>query len=301
MIAYFTEYYIGEKFMNRILITGTHSFTGQAAANHLSRFPEEYHVSTISLRNSSWQSENFSRFDSILHVAGLAHDSTRSADKDSYYRINTQLAYDAALKAKHDGVKQFIFMSSSIVYGKSAPIGKTKLITRDTPLNPESYYGDSKVKAEELLAPLNDDSFRVCILRCPMIYGKGSKGNYPILAKLARKLPVFPLVNNCRSMLYSENLAEFVRLILANNEQGIFWPQNAEYSNTSSLVKMIAQAHNKSIFLVKGCEFPLRLLAKFTGLVDKAFGSLAYDMSLSEYSENYRLYTLRESIDRTEK
>ena len=101
-------------------------------------------------------------------------------------------------------------------------------------------------------------------------------------------------------MLYAENLAEFVRLIITNNEQGIFWPQNAEYSNTSELVKMIAQAHNRRIFLMKGCEFPLRLLAKFTGLVDKAFGSLAYDMSLSEYSKNYRLYSLRESIIKTE-
>ena len=287
--------------MNRILITGIHSFTGQAIANHLSRFPGEYQVSTLSLRNTSWQSEDFSRFGTIFHVAGLAHDSTRSADKDSYYLINSRLAYDSALKAKHDGVRQFIFMSSSIVYGKSAPIGRTKLITRDTPLNPESYYGDSKVKAEELLSSLNDDSFRVCILRCPMIYGPGCKGSYPLLAKIARKLPVFPNVNNCRSMLYSENLAEFVRLMIDNNEQGIFWPQNAEYSNTSQLVKMIAQAHNRRIFLVKGCEFPLRLLAKFTGLVNKAFGSLAYDMSLSEYRQNYRLYTLRESIERTEK
>ena len=133
-----------------------------------------------------------------------------------------------------------------------------------------------------------------------MIYGPGCKGNYPLLAKIARKLPVFPNVNNCRSMLYSENLAEFVRLMIDNNEQGIFWPQNAEYSNTSQLVKMIAQAHNRRIFLVKGCEFPLRLLAKFTGLVNKAFGSLAYDMLLSEYRQNYRLYTLRESIIKTE-
>ncbi|MBQ7219647.1 MAG: NAD-dependent epimerase/dehydratase family protein [Synergistaceae bacterium] len=287
--------------MTRILITGTNSFTGNALARHLSQFPDKYSVSAVSLRNDSWHSESFSSFSSVFHVAGLAHDSARSSDKDSYYRINTQLAYSTALKAKTDGVKQFIFMSSSIVYGKSAPIGQSKLITRDTLLNPESYYGDSKVKAEDMLSSLNDDGFRVCILRCPMIYGPGCKGNYPLLSRLARRLPVFPKVNNCRSMLYSENLAEFVRLMLQNQESGIFWPQNAEYSNTSELVKMIADSHSKRIFLVRGCEFPLRLLAKFTGLVNKAFGSLAYDMSLSDYRENYRLYGLRESIDRTEK
>lgn len=286
--------------MHRILITGLHSFIGQTIANYLSRFPEDFHTSAISLRNSSWQSESFRGFDSVFHAAGNAHDSTRSADKDSYYRINSQLAFDTAKKAKADGVKQFIFMSSSIVYGSSAPIGNTKLITQNTPVNPASYYGDSKVRAEEMLNSLNDDDFRVCILRCPMIYGKGCKGNYSLLSKIARTLPVFPRVQNCRSMLYSENLAEFIRLIITNHEHGIFWPQNAEYSNTSELVKMIAESHNKKIFLINGCEWPLRLMAKFTGMVNKAFGSLAYDMSISEYPRNYRLYTLRESINRTE-
>ena len=286
--------------MHRILITGSHSFIGQTLAQYLSRFPEDFHTSTIRLRNPSWQSESFRGFDTLFHAAGIAHDSTRSADKDSYYRVNSQLAFDTAKKAKADGVKQFIFMSSSIVYGSSAPIGHTKLITRDTPVNSESYYGDSKVRAEEMLTTLNDDSFRVCILRCPMIYGKGCKGNYRLLAKIAKTLPIFPRVQNCRSMLYSENLAEFVRLIITNHEHGIFWPQNAEYSNTSELVKMIAEAHNRRIFLMKGFEWPLRLMAKFTGLVNKAFGSLAYDMSLSEYLRNYRLYSLGESINRTE-
>ncbi len=286
--------------MHRILITGTHSYTGQVLAQYLSRFPEDFSISTISLRNSSWQSENFTGFDSVFHVAGIAHDSTRSADKDSYFRINSQLAFDTARKAKHDGVSQFVFMSSSIVYGASAPIGRTKLITRDTPVNPASYYGQSKVRAEELLHSLNDDGFKICILRCPMIYGKGCKGNYRLLAKIAAALPVFPSVQNCRSMLYSENLAEFVRIIIQNHEHGIFWPQNSEYSNTSELVKMIAEAHNRRIFLIRGCEFILRGMAKFTGLVNKAFGSLTYDMTLSEYPQNYRLYTLRESIHRTE-
>ena len=286
--------------MHRILITGSHSFIGQTLAQYLSRFPEDFSTSAISLRSSSWQSESFRGFDSVFHAAGLAHDSTRSADKDSYYRVNSQLAFDTAHKAKYDGVRQFIFMSSSIVYGSSAPIGHTKLITRDTPVNPASYYGDSKVRAEEMLNALNDDGFRVCILRCPMIYGKGCKGNYRLLAKIAKTLSVFPRVQNCRSMLYSENLAEFVRLIIQNHEHGIFWPQNAEYSNTSELVKMIAEAHNRKIFLMRGCELPLRVLAKFTGMVNKAFGSLAYDMPLSEYSQNYRLYTLRESITHTE-
>ena len=97
-------------------------------------------------------------------------------------------------------------MSSAIVYGNSAPIGKSKTITKDTPVSPANCYGDSKVQAENGIRPLDDESFRVVILRPPMIYGKGSKGNYPLLAKLAQKTPVFPYVKNMRSMLYIENL-----------------------------------------------------------------------------------------------
>ena len=282
--------------MTRILITGLHSYTGYSLTQHLSHFPNKYQTSTISLRNDSWQSESFRGFDAVFHVAGIAHDSTKHSDKDTYYRVNSQLAFDAARHAKTDGVRQFIFMSSSIVYGSA------QFITRDTPLNPASFYGDSKVKAEEMLQTLHDDEgFRVCVLRCPMVYGKGSRGNYPLLSKIARTLPIFPKVNNRRSMLYSENLAEFVRLMVENREWGIFWPQNSEYSNTSELVRMIAESHGRKIFLVNGCEGLLKAAAKFSGKISKAFGSLAYDMTLSEYRQNYRLYSLRESISRTER
>ena len=236
----------------------------------------------------------------MIHTAGIAHDSTKSSNKDEYYSVNSELAFEAARKAKNDGAGQFVFMSSSIVYGKSAPIGKTKIITRETSVNPESYYGDSKVRAENMLLPLDCENFRVCILRCPMIYGKGCKGNYRILSKIARRLPLFPKIHNKRSMIYAKNFAEFMRLMVENRERGIFWPQNGGYSDTSEMVSMIAKAHGKRITLLPFCELPLRVMSKFSGLVNKAFGSLAYDMSLSEYRDNYRLYDLRASIEETE-
>ena len=133
-----------------------------------------------------------------------------------------------------------------------------------------------------------------------MIYGKGSKGNYPLMSKLAQKMPLFPKVDNCRSMLYIENLMEFVRLMIENEEQGTFWPQNAEYSNTSELVSMIGKAHGKKVILVPFCTIPLKITSFATGLVNKAFGNLAYDKRISEYKVNYRVCTLKESIERTE-
>lgn len=288
----------------KILITGARSFIGSALKDYLSQWPEKYSVNTISLRGEAWLSENFGSFDSVFHAAGIAHDDAKKipeGEQNLYYEINTKMAYESALKAKEDGAGQFIFMSSSIIYGKSAAIGEQKIITRETPPNPESNYGESKLKAEEALKSLEDENFKVCILRCPMIYGLGCKGNYPVLSKLARKLPVFPKIHNMRSMLYVKNFAEFTRLMIENRERGTFWPQNKEYSNTSELVRLIAEARGKKILLIPGCEFALKFLSRFTELVNKAFGSLAYSQDLSEYEANYRLYSLEQSIIETEK
>ena len=120
------------------------------------------------------------------------------------------------------------------------------------------------------------------------------------MAKLARKLPVFPWVDNQRSMLYMENLAEFIRLLIDDGAEGLFCPQNEEYVNTSDLVARIAHAGNRDILMVKGFTWALKLLRPVTGIVDKAFGSLCYDFELSRYEKDYCVKNLPESILETE-
>lgn len=290
--------------MKKILITGANSYIGTSFEKYMAQWPEKYQVDTIDMIDGTWREIDFSQYDCVYHVAGIAHSDSGKISPEKaklYYAVNTNLTIETAKKAKADGVKQFIFMSSAIVYGESAPIGKTKVITKDTPVSPANSYGDSKVQAENGILPLNDEQFKVVILRPPMIYGKGSRGNYPVLSKLAQKLPVFPKVDNQRSMLYIENLMEFVRLMVENEEQGIFWPQNAEYSNTTELVKMIAEAHGKKIVIIPGFTWTLKLLSHVTGLVNKAFGSLSYEQKMSQYSMNYCVASLNESIGKTEK
>lgn len=290
--------------MKKILITGAGSYIGTSFEEYLKKWPEKYSVDTVDMIDGKWREKDFSEYDTVFHVAGIAHsDSGKiSAEKEKlYYSVNTDLTVETAKKAKEDGVKQFIFMSSAIVYGDSAPIGKLKMITKDTPVNPANCYGDSKVQAENGIKKLEDPSFKVVILRPPMIYGKDSKGNYPVMAKFAQKLPIFPSVKNCRSMLYIGNLTEFIRLMIENGETGTFWPQNPQYSNTSMLVKGIAKAHGKNIVLVKGFTWALKLMSHFTGVVNKAFGNLAYEKSMSVYKENYQIYSLKESIKKTER
>lgn len=290
--------------MKKILITGSDSYIGVSFENYLkAQFPDLYVIDTVDMRDGAWRERSFSGYDAVFHVAGIAHSDGGkiSAEREAlYYSINTELTVETAKKSKSDGVGQFIFMSSAIVYGESAPIGKKKIIYRDTPTNPKNCYGDSKVQAERGLCALDDDNFKVVILRPPMIYGKGSRGNYPLLRKIALKMPVFPYVKNERSMLYIDNLCEFVRLMIDGGERGIFWPQNDEYSNTSELVKMIAEVHGKRVKLVRGFAWMLKLLGCFTGLVNKAFGNLCYDSALSEYKVDYRRVKLAESVEKSE-
>ena len=291
--------------MKRVLITGANSYIGMSFERYAKEhYSNDFEIDTIDMQNPNWREANFSKYDVVFHVAGIAHSDNGkiSAEREKlYYAVNTDLTVETAKKAKAENIKQFIFMSSAIVYGDSAPIGKKKVITKDTPVSPANCYGDSKVQAENGIRPLNDSNFKVVILRPPMIYGKGSKGNYPVLSKFAKKLSVFPKVENTRSMLYIENLCEFVRLMVENEEQGTFWPQNNEYGNTSELVKAIGEAHGKNVKIVPGFTWLLKILSKVTGLVNKAFGSLSYERSISEYKEEYRIKTLEESIRETER
>ena len=290
--------------MKKILITGANSYIGTSFEKYIyENYRDGYQIDTLDMIDPNWKEYDFSGYDSIFHVAGIAHADVGNVSKETeklYYQVNCDLAYETALKAKKSKVKQFIYMSSIIVYGESAPYGKTKIITKDTKPEPANFYGDSKLQAEIKLSPLQDDNFNLVIIRPPMIYGKGSKGNYPMLSKLAKKLPVFPKINNQRSMLYVENLCEFVRLVISKNDQGIYYPQNSEYASTTAIVKTINPEIRISGILNPGVFISSKIPGKISGLCNKAFGNLVYEKSMSQYSENYCRFDLRKSIEKTE-
>ena len=300
--------------MKKVLITGANSYIGTSFENWLKDQDSTIVTKTVDMIGEAWKTKDFHGYDAIFHVAGIAHADVGKVTEEQkalYYKVNADLTIECAQKAKAEGIKQFVFMSSIIVYGESAGIGKNRIITKDTPPAPANFYGDSKVKAEEGLQKLADDNFKVVILRPPMIYGKGSKGNYPLLSKFARKLPVFPDVKNSRSMLYIGNLCMFVSLMIKNEEQGIFFPQNAEYVRTSDMVQEIAKVHQKKILLVKVFNPVLQLLGKtggnsngksgkLGGMINKAFGNMVYEKAMSEYREEYRIYDMQESVRLTE-
>lgn len=281
----------------KVLVTGKNSYIGNSFIEYTDGLLA---VQKCSLRDTVWEQDSWSDYDSVLHVAGIAHSDVSHVTKeeqDKYYVVNCDLTERVAKKAKAEGVKQFIYLSSSIVYGESAPIGKQKVINKDTPPKPSNFYGDSKLQAENALLSLQTDDFRVVIIRTPMVYGKNSKGNFPKLLHLAKMTPIFPKIKNQRSMIYIKNLCEFIKICIDKQHKGIYLPQNKELVATSKLVQLIGEAVGRKILLVPGCTIGLKILAHMTGYVNKVFGNLEYEIADSLHEWNYCKYTLEQSIE----
>ncbi|WP_422484807.1 NAD-dependent epimerase/dehydratase family protein [Gudongella sp. DL1XJH-153] len=285
--------------MKRVLITGKNSYIGTSLENWLMREPDKYKVDTVDMKDGSWKEKDFSSYDVVFHVAGIAHVSSDPKMEDIYYKVNRDLTIETAEKAKAEGVKQFIFMSSIIVYGDSS--SSKRVIDRNTVPTPSNFYGNSKLQAEEGIKDLEADDFKIVVLRPPMIYGKGSKGNYPRLANMAKKVPVFPDINNERSMLHIDNLCEFIKVMIDHEETGLYFPQNKEYVKTSELVRLIGEVYGKKIWMISWMNWLIGLMFGI-GIVNKVFGNLVYEKSMSDYDKaNYRIRTFKESIELTEK
>lgn len=281
--------------MKKVLITGTTGYVALKQKEWLSKYSERYEVTTICLRDNSWRNKDLSQYDVLIHTSGIAHIKEKNQNKHLYFEINRDLAYEVAKKAKKEGIHHFVFLSSMSVYGL-----ENGVIDNNTLPIPKTFYGESKLQAEKLILSLEDDLFIVSIIRPPMIYGESCKGNYPKLAKLALKTPLFPEIENKRSMLHIDNLNEFIKNVVDHSSKGIFFPQNKQYVNTSELVHLIAEFHGKKISKTKFFNPLLRLLSRIN-TINKLFGDLVYDKEISKYFEDYDVNNFKSSIFLTER
>lgn len=298
----------------KVLITGAGSYIGQSfLAYAKEHYPENFEIDELDMIGDDWRAHDFSKYDIVYHVAGIAHadvGNVTEETKEKYYAVNTDLTVEVARKAKAEHVKELVFMSSMIVYGESAPYGKKKVIDEHTVPAPANFYGDSKLQADVAVRELADDSFKVIVLRPPMIYGRGSKGNYPTLAKLAKKMPVFPDVKNERSVLYVENLCELLCQVMCikifKRNSIVLLPQNAEWIRTSEMVQNISTANDKRIRITRVLtpivQISSRLPGKIGEIANKAFGCNCYAYRFSVYEGiQYQKFDLEKSIIKVEK
>lgn len=281
--------------MKKILITGANSYVGTHIEKWLKKEPKNFSVNTVDTLGDKWKDVDFSQFDVVFDVAGIAHVDPKPKMAPLYYKVNRDLTVEIAKWAKSHGVKQFIFMSSRIVYHASKSL-KGDITLPSTIPNPNDFYGDSKLQAETGLNALISDTFKIANIRPPMIYGPNCKGNFLRLGWLATKVPVFPAWHNKRSMLYIDNLAEFVKQIILRELDGTFYPQNREYSDTVEIVRFFAHKYNHNIWISRLFN-PLVWFSSFIlPAIPKMFANSYYDSCMSKYDFDYQLVSLYESL-----
>ena len=259
----------------KILIAGAGSYIGESFKTYMSQF-ENYTVDAFDTLSDEWKNLDFSSYDAVYDVAGIAHIKETDKNRHLYYEVNRDLAVAIAEKAKAEGVKQFIYLSSMSVYGLTE--GR---INEDTPVKPVNAYGKSKLEAEKLLWQLNDESFVVSIVRPPMVYGKDCKGNYQTLRKFALKFGFFPEYNNERSMLFIDNLSSAVRGIIHNQKSGLYFPQNLDYVRTYDMVQQVAEINGKKFRGMKLINIPIKVATHYVGVLKKVFGTLTYEQRMN--------------------
>ena len=285
--------------MKNVLITGAGSYVGTHVEEWLMKEPQSFHVDTVETLNDAWKQADFSKYDVIFHVAGIAHVDPKPEMAPLYYKVNRDLAIEVAKEAKAKGVGQFIYMSSKIVYHTSKSL-KGDVVTPQTEPQPNDFYGDSKLQAEKGLRELESDTFKVAIIRPPMIYGANSKGNFLRLGWLATKTPVFPAWHNKRSMLYIDNLSEFVKNIIARDMGGVFYPQNKEFADTVEIVRYFAHKYQNRIWISRVFN-PLVWLGAFSlKPLPKMFAHSYYIPEMSVYDFDYQLVSFEDSLKEIE-
>lgn len=281
--------------MKKVLIIGEGSYIGGKVAGWLRREPKLFHVDVADAVHDHWRKVDFSQYDTVYNVAGIAHVKARKEEEPLYYAVNRDLVIELARTAKSAGVGQFIHMSSMIVY-KEVKTLAGKHIHPDTEPTPNGFYGDSKLQGEQGLRRLDCDTFHVCILRPPMIYGPGCRGNFPKLVRLARRTPVFPDYHNQRSMLYIDNLCEFVRQAILRDCRGTFFPQNSEYVSTVDIVRWFARQARHRLWITPWLNGCVRLLGSHVRPVGKMFSDSIYDKEMSQYEFSYQIVSTEESF-----
>lgn len=277
--------------MTRVIITGKNGFIARRIAGRIPGSRLE------SVRDGAWKEIDFSGCSCVVHAAGMAHVSYDPSLDAQYMAVNRDLTLDIARAAKAAGVKQFVFLSSIIVYGSAARGGETRVIDSDTPPAPENAYGRSKLEAEHGLFALADDSFRVAALRLPMVYGRGSRGSFALILKYAGYLPVFPALCGRRSAIYVENLAEYISFVVQRGLSGVLFPRDPAPVTTAGMLKAVRAAMGRSTCITPVFN-PLVRLAGGLRPMRRIFGGLEYAPAISPEIEGMPLYTLEEAARR---
>lgn len=259
-----------------LMITGASGFIG---SNFIEKYKEEYNIIPIDLLQMKPEEIDYTGVDTILHLAALVHQMN-GAPREKYFEVNTELTRRVAEEAKKQEVKHFVFYSTVKVYGCDGEMENHNFIlTENSSCNPNDPYGESKYEAEKILRSMEDENFKVAIVRPPMVYGKGVKGNMLNLMKLVKYFPILPFNydENRRSLVGINNLLYMTKLIIDKEADGIYLGSDGNPVSIKEIVEIIAEIMDKKIINIKLSKFILKLLCKYKkNIAIRLYGTLAF-------------------------
>ena len=276
--------------MTKLLITGASGFIGSYFIN---AYQDKHSIKTFSFLHDDVEALHVKDVDAVLHLSALVHQMG-GASEEEYERVNVAQTLHLAQKAKASGVKQFVFMSTIAVHGEDR-----KAIDENTACAPVSPYGKSKLSAERKLLKLEDEHFKIAIIRPPMVYGKNAPGNIQSLTRLIQKLPVLPLggIQNRRSFVYVGNLCHLVNEVLLQQKSGIFLCADDAPLSTTRLCELIAQGLAKKVWLIKIPFFETAVKKLKPAIHQRLYGNLEVDNTASKNILNLKNpYSTEEGI-----
>jgi len=269
--------------MAKVLITGANSFIG----SNFRKYSHYNDVDEISLRENRPENIDFSRYDVVLHLAAIVHQSKKIPESE-YFKVNRDLCLQVAEYAKKAGIKQFVFLSTCKVYGDF--VSGSELWNENSECFPDDAYSRSKYEAEIGLKKIEDDNFTVSIIRTPLVYGEGVKANMISLVKLVDSFPILPLgkISNNRNFTYSENLVGFIDRIIEKRASGIFIAKDENALSTSELIIILSKYLGKKTVLFKLPDILIKIGTFFIPRIfDRLYGSEAFNNSKTKMELNY--------------
>jgi nucleoside-diphosphate-sugar epimerase len=276
-----------------VLVTGSTGFIG----THFVENNKIFNITEVDLITNEVSKIVFKNINTVLHLAGLVHQMKGAAD-EQYFKVNRDLAFEVAKKAKANKVEQFVLMSTAKVFGELTT--EKHEWNENSECNPQDTYGKSKYEAEKLIKGLEDESFKVAIVRSPLVYGPGVKANMLNLVKLVDRFPILPFggINNLRSMVYVGNLVALLKHIIDKQVSGIFIAGDRSPLSTMDLAELISKALGKKRILFQFPKFILNIANLFKPTyVYRIFGSIVLDNSnTNKFLEFIPPYTSEEGI-----
>lgn len=271
-----------------LMITGASGFIG---SNFIERYKDKYNIIPVDLLKIKPEEIDFRGVDTVLHLAALVHQM-KGAPREKYFEVNTELTRQVAEEAKKQGVRHFVFYSTVKVYGYDGDLYNHNIILNEEseckPMN--DPYGESKWEAEKILRRLEDDNFKIGIIRPPMVYGKGVKGNMESLIKLVKMLPILPFNydKNRRSLVNIENLMYLTALVIDKEASGVFLPLDEKNISLKEIVEGIEKAYNLKRINIPMIQPIFWLLTKLKpNIMVRLFGTLQFDNKLTREKLGY--------------